>query len=140
MPPANIYEPGRGLEWLRDVLNPLAAGGAWPGIAPPGVTIYPFTVYALSGGVDLMVIGAYRVWNDGLYIVKACGPATQSADIFALADANDNALHRQGGINVGTDGVMLSCTREQTQILPEVVNGAQWLNVISIYRLYVQAR
>lgn len=139
MPP-NIYEPYRGLEWLHDTLDPLAAGGAWHGMAPPEVTTTPFTVYALQDGSDLMVIGGYRIWSDGLYLVKACGLASADAAVFALADANDNALHRQGGIAVGTDGLMLTCTRERTQILPEVVNGASWLNVISLYRIYVQAR
>src|SRR5690242_3806722 len=134
----SIYEPYRGLEWLQSVLSPLAAGGAWHLMAPPTVTTTPFTVYSLADGNDLMVIGAYRVWNDGVYLIKACGPATQSAAIFALADANDNALHRQGGVNVGTDGVMLFCVRERTQILPEVVNGVEWLNVMSYYRIQVQ--
>lgn len=139
MPP-NIYEPYRGLEWLQSVLNPLAAGGAWHGMAPPEMTTTPFTVYALQAGTDLAVIGGYRVWNDGVYLIKACGPATDAAALFALADANDNALQRQGGVNVGSDGVMLSCTRENTEIVPEVVNGVEWLNVISYYRIYVQAR
>lgn len=137
----NIYEPYRGLEWLQSVLAPLATGGAWHLMAPPDMTTTPFTVYALQAGTDLAVMGGYRVWNDGVYLVKACGPATASAAVFALADANDNALQRHGGIPVGTDGTLLSCTRESTQIVPEPpVNGVVWLNVVSYYRIYVQAR
>lgn len=136
MPP-NIYEPGRALIWLETVLAPLASGGVWHGIAPVGVTT-PFIVYALQTGNDLMQIGADRVWNDGLYAVKVCGPSTMSGTLATIADSVDATLHHAGGVNVGTDSVMLSCTREQTLILPEVVNGVTWLNYILIYRIYVE--
>lgn len=139
-----LYEPFGGFDFLFGVLNPLATagggGGAHLGIAPEA-TASPFTVYSLQSGTDLMVINGVRVWNNGLYLVKACGPVTQSAAIYALAASNDAALHRQGGISVGSGtGLMLSCTREQTIVLPEtVVNAGQWLNVGGLYRLYVQA-
>ena len=139
MPP-NIYEPGRALTWLGTVLNPLTPSGAWHGIAAIDTTP-PFITYALQAGTDLAVVGGYRVWNDGVYQVKVCGPATLDSTLATLADSVDNALQRQAGANVGNDAVMLSCTREQTLILPETVaNGAQWLNYILIYRIYVQAR
>jgi|SRR5690242_15641861 hypothetical protein len=138
MPP-NIYEPGRALTWLQSVLAPLASGGAWHGVAPEGVTT-PFIVYALQAANDLAVVGGYRVWSDGVYQVKVCGPSTISGTLATIADSVDNALQRQRGVNVGADSVMLSCTREQTLILPEIVaNGAQWLNYILLYRIYTQA-
>lgn len=139
MPP-NIYEPGRALTWLRATLNPLATGGAWHGVAPIDIAP-PFIVYSLQTGLDLAVVGGVRVWNDGLYQVKVCGPATMDATLASIADAVDNALQLQGGVLIGADGAMLSCSREETLILPETVaNGQQWLNYILIYRLYVQAR
>lgn len=139
-----LFEPFGGFDFLFSVLNPLATagggGGAHLGVAPEN-TAAPFTVYSQQSGVDLMEMAGYRVWNNGLYLVKACGPVTQSAAIYALAAANDATLHRQGGISVGGGtGLMLSCTREQTIVLPETVaNGGQWLNVGGLYRLYVQA-
>ncbi len=139
MPP-NIYEPARALSWLHTALQPLTPNGAWHGVAPIDAAP-PFIVYGLQAANDLENVGAFRIWNDGVYQVKVCGPSTIDAALATLADAVDNALQRQGGVNVGTDGVMLSCTREQTLILPEIIaNGAQWLNYIGIYRLYVQAR
>jgi|SRR6185312_12616121 len=137
---ATIYEPGRALAWLQSVLTPLASGKAWHGVAAIDAQP-PFIVYALQAGTDLEVVGAYRVWNDGVYQVKVCGPATMSDTLASIADAVDNALQRQGGVNVGSDAVMLMCNREQTLILPEnVVNAGQWLNYILIYRIYVQAQ
>ena len=136
---ATIYEPGRALTWLHSVLNPLASGGAWHGVAAIDAQA-PLIVYALQAGSDLMNVGAYRIWNDGVYQVKVCGPSTISDTLATIADAVDAALHHQGGVNVGADSVMLSCTREQTMILPETIaNGQQWLNYILIYRIYLQA-
>lgn len=138
---ATIFEPARGLEWLRLVLNPLATGGAWLGVAPT-TAVAPFIVYWPQSGVDLMVVGPQRVWNDGVYQVKVCGPASAMAQLASVADAVDAALHAQGGVNVGPDGLMLSCTREEAYMLPEgqLVNGQQWLNLVLIYRIYVQSR
>lgn len=141
-PPPNIYEPARALSWLQSVLAPLASGGAWHGIAPVS-TQPPFITYALSTASDLANVGAYRIWSDGLYQVKVCGPTTLSDTLFSIADAVDNALQRKSGVIVGvaSDATMLFCDREQTLILPEnVVNAGQWLNFISIYRIYIQAR
>lgn len=134
---STIFEPARVLTWLQTTLNPLASGGAYYGIAPMSVTS-PWTVYTLQSGVDLMVIGAQRVWSDGLYLIKAMGPATDSVNIFALADANDTALHNKGGVNVGVDGLMLSSTREQTVIYYEVDNDTTYLHAGGIYRIYAQ--
>lgn len=139
-PPTPLYEPFGGFDFLYTVLNPLATiGGAHLGVAPIG-TLAPFTVYSQQSGTDLMEIAGYRVWNNGLYLVKACGPATQADAIMVLAAANDAALQRTGGIAVsGGTGLMLSCTREQTIIQPETItNSMQWLNVGGFYRIYVQ--
>lgn len=140
--PANIFEPARGLSYLEVALGAVNPHGAWEGVAPDGVTP-PFTVFSLISGVDMMVVGAYRIWNDGLYLVKAVGPASSAAAVYAQADANDNALTRQGGITIGpaSDATLLYCVREQIVPLPpELVNGVTWLSAGAYYRMYVQAR
>lgn len=136
------YEPYGGLDFLFQRLNALAPGGAHNGVAPPDLATYPFIIYAATPGNDLMTVGAYRVWNDTLYIVKACGPATMADAIYTLAATIDTTLHRQAGVLVANGGVlMLSCTREGTIDLPEPpVNGVQRLNVGGIYRIYAQAQ
>ncbi len=135
------YEPYGGLDYLHTLLNPLAPGGAHNKVAPPDA-VSPLIVYASATGEDLMSVGAIRVWNDGLYTVKACGPATQATAIYTLAATIDATLHNTGGVIVANGGVlMLSCTREGTIDLEEPLeNGLLWLNVGGIYRLYNQAQ
>jgi hypothetical protein len=136
----SLYEPLGGFDFIFTRLNPLATGGAFVGIAPPDAAT-PYTVYSLQAGADLMVINGIRVWNDGLYLVKACGPVDESAAVYALAASNDAALHRQQNVSVESGaGVMLACVREQTVVYSEtVVNGGVWLNAGGLYRVYVQA-
>ncbi len=134
------YEPYGALDYLFTVLNSLVTGGAHNKVAPPG-TVAPFFVYTSASGDDLMSVGAIRVWNDGLYLVKACGPATMANTLYTLAATADSALHNTGGVIAANGGVlMLSCTSEQTIDQDETVNGELWLNVVSTYRLYNQAR
>lgn len=140
--PANIYEPSRGLAYLESALGAVNPHGAWQGVGPESSTP-PFTVFDLASGVDMTVVGAYRIWNDGLYLVKAVGPQSSAAAVYAQADANDNALTRQGGITVGpqSDATLLYCVRESIVPLPpELVNGVPWMSVGGYYRMYVQAR
>lgn len=135
------YEPYGGLDFLFQRLNGLAAGGAHNGIAPEN-TPDPFIIYAATPGNDLMVVGAVRVWNDALYIVKACGPITKATEIYTLAATIDTTLHAVGGVMVANGGVlMLSCTRAGTIDQPEPpVNGVPQLGVGGIYRIYNQAQ
>lgn len=136
------YEPYGGLDFLFQRLNPLTPGGAHHKVAPEDTTITPVIVYDNASGTDLMTVGAYRVWNDGLYTVKVCGPGSQAEAIYTLAATVDTTLHRQGGVIVANGGVlMLSCTREDTIDLPEEIpNGGLWLQVGGIYRMYNQAQ
>ena len=135
------YEPYGGLDFIFQQLNTLAPGGAFNKIAPIDVTT-PCIVYTSAAGNDLMEIGAQRIWNDGLYTILACGPATNAEDVYALAGALDALLHGQGGVIVANGGVlMLSCTRVQTIDLQDPpANGLEWLRVGGIYRLYNQAQ
>jgi|SRR6185312_586119 len=134
------YEPYGGLDFLWQQLNTLAPGGAHNKVAPIDVTT-PCIVYASATGNDLMVIGAQRIWNDGLYTVTAQGPMSEAEAVYALAGTLDATLHGRGGVIVANGGVlMLSCTREQTiDLNSPLENGMQWLQVGGIYRLYNQA-
>lgn len=135
-----IYEPYRVLDWLRATLAPLAAGGAWAGVAPEGVAS-PFIVYALDSPVDIPGVAGTRLWNSSLYSVKVVGMAAQDATLASIADAVDAALQLQGDVSIGPalDGHLMRCVREGPLPIPiEVVNGVSWVTYGALWR--IQAR
>lgn len=135
-----IYEPYRVLDWLRTTLTPLAAGGAWPGVAPEGVTS-PFIVYALDSPSDIAGVAGIRLWNSSLYSVKVVGTAAQDAQLASIADAVDAALQLVGDFTIGAanDGHLMRCVRDAPLPIPvEVVNGVSWVTYGALWR--IQAR
>lgn len=132
-----MYEPGRMAAWLASTLAGAAPGGVWEGAAPLSATQTPYIVYQWQGGQDVSVIGAIRVWNESSWQVKAVGPVTDYATLQSVADTIDARLQRASGVG-GTDGRILLCVRQRAMSLPEMVNGALWLNLIGLYDILAQ--
>lgn len=107
-------------------------GDIWEDEPPQGAT-YPLIVYQFMSGIDLMVIGANRVWSNMIWLVKAVGQTANYGDLNAVVARIDTLLHRGSG--VVADGTIWVCIREQTVRLPEDVLGKPYRSVGAQYRI-----
>lgn len=102
------------------------------GVAPAGVAD-PYVVFQmLSGGNDLMVVGAIRIWANPLYLIKAVRKGSSTGPLEPIADRIDALLHAKSG--TVTNGVIWSVARERPHELPELTDGVQYSNLGGEYR------
>lgn len=136
-----MIEPLRGNEWLYTVLSGdatitgLVGSRIYDGLAPQGAAL-PFVVFNFQGGVDLRGVGTVRVFNSGLYQVKAICQGESYAPAAAIADRIDELIH--GNRGSVSDGSVVDCVREQPLTLIEQQNGVQYRHVGGLYRIIVQ--
>lgn len=126
-------------EWLYDTLHGDATLMAevvdvYGGGAGPEGTAYPFATFQMMSGIDLMVVGAFRVWTELVYQVKIVGETADFQDLKTAVARIDALLHRASGSSA--DGTLWACVREQTIRMPEVVEGKQYRHSGALYRLY----
>jgi len=136
-----VIEPLRGHEWLYTVLSgdatitSLVGSRIYDGISPQGV-IFPYIIYSFLGGADTRGVGTVRVFNSGLYQVKAVCEGESYAPAAAIADRIDELIH--GNRGSVSDGSVVDCVREQPLTLIEQQNGVQYRHVGGLYRIIVQ--
>ena len=138
-----MAETVAGERWLYTVLS-----GDAQIVAAVGMRIYgyraeqgkarPYILYQWQGGVDLMVVGAARVWTESTYLVRAVADETNFTGVLkTLADRIDAVLHAASGTVV--DGVVVSCVREAPWSMVEAgVGGDEVRQLGGVYRLRVQ--
>lgn len=104
--------------------------------APQG-TVSPYiTVQSMAPLEDLDVVGAHRVWTEGLFLVRAVAETASIKVVEPIAKRIDELLHRSGGATA--DGRVVSSTREEAFYLPEFTNGKSYRHLGGVYRLYIQ--
>ncbi|HEV8639448.1 MAG TPA: hypothetical protein VG370_35005 [Chloroflexota bacterium] len=134
-----MLEPYRADQFIFAALNAppaVADGRIYQGVAPEGAAL-PFVVFQMLAGTDLAQLGAFRVWANLLYLIKATGQGSSFAALAPLADAIDARLHRASGTTA--DGRVLTCVREEAHTMVEVTDGRQWRHAGGVFRLLVQA-
>jgi hypothetical protein len=142
------YESAAGFAWLYSVLSGdstltgYAPGGVWRGLAPDG-TATPFVILSLQSGQDKLTANAVRILDDDTFLVKASGPASNTAGVTNAAARIDALLGRTSG-TIGTPGqvtagAILACYRETPLSVDELINGELWTNLGGLYRLIIQA-
>jgi len=95
---------------ISDVtLAGLTPGGIFEGGAGDA-TPTPYVYYGMASAVDLMVVGAIRVWTNMLWDVTAVAQTTDPRVMRPISDRIDDLLHRASGSTV--EGVILSATRQ----------------------------
>lgn len=107
-------------------------------MAPLGATL-PAIIYAYQGGKDVTEVANYRIFNSGLYQVKAVGQGESMVAIAAIAHRIDTVLHRSSGTVSG--GAILACVREPGRSAlsyAEYTNGVRYNHLGGIYRILVQ--
>lgn len=128
-------------QWLYDKLTTdvtlagLVGNRIYSYVAPAGAT-FPLIVYAYQGGNDLAEVGNLRIFNTGLYQVKAVGQGLSMAAIAPIAHRIDTVLHRASGSVVG--GSILACVREQPLSYAEHSGGVRYNHLGGLYRILVQ--
>lgn len=104
-------------------------------VAPEGV-VFPYVLYAFQGGADVSVVGGVRIFNSGLYQVKAVGRTESLASLQVIANRLDTLLQRASGSVTG--GIILACVRTQPLAYAEVSNQYQYRHLGGLYRIQVQ--
>ncbi len=111
----------------------VAGGRVYSGVAPDGAAEPYVVMQVQSPGNDLYTVGAYRVWTDPLFIVKAVAKTRSWSTLTATADAIDLALHDKEGTVTG--GTIYECLRERAFSLIEDVEGVQYRHLGGFYRV-----
>jgi hypothetical protein len=127
-------------KWLYSVLAGdtalmALAHGVYSYIAPAGA-VSPWVLYNFQGAHDVIAVGAYRIFNSGLYQVKAVGQSNSLAALGAIAERIDVLLDRKTATVTG--GVILASHREQPMAYAEQSDGLRYNHLGGIYRIQVQ--
>lgn len=123
----------------RFIYDRLVLAGLHPhsGTAPTGTTEPYVVIQVQSPGNDLYVVGAYRLWTDPLFLVKAVAQTESWGTLTATADAIDTALHDQAGAVSG--GTIFECVRERAFSMIENGGGVEYRHLGGFYRVRVGA-
>lgn len=116
-------------------ITSLVAARIYGYTAPPTPT-FPYIIFNHQGSADVSAVGGYRIFNSGVYQVKAVAQSTSAATAKTIADRIDTLLQRAYGTVTG--GYVLGCVREQPLVYVEITNGIQYRNLGGLYRIYVQ--
>ncbi len=140
-----MQETARAEKWLYSVLsgdtgaggvNTLVGGRIYAYLAPER-SAYPLVIFSHQGDYDVMGVGTARILASTLYQVKAVGrgSAVGMNAIKTIADRIDTLL--QGASGSVTDGVILSCVREQQISYVEQAESEVYMHLGGIYRIQV---
>jgi hypothetical protein len=99
----------------------------------PGDAAHPLVVFALQSSVDLLAVGAVRVWAEQVYQVQAIGEGSAYAALAAVADQVDTLLHRASG--TVTAGTVWSCVREGELRYTETDRGVTYHHLGALWRI-----
>lgn len=129
-------------DWLYTVLN------SSPGLASisgriyneggPQEAVYPFIVYHMSEGRDLMGIGATRVWTTMNYVVRAVTRDGSYESIYGLANAIDAALHDKSH-QATENGEVIASVRIAPFKMAETLDGVNYRHLGGIYQLHAKS-
>lgn len=136
-----MIETARALLWVYETLAndatlaDLVDDRIYDGLAPEG-SAFPYVVYSFQAGTDTVVIGAARILNRGLYLVKAVAETQSYSGPTQIADRVDELLQAANGSTV--DGLILGVNREQPIMYIETIDGIQFRHVGGLYRIFTQ--
>jgi hypothetical protein len=99
----------------------------------------PFVVFTMLSGVDLRVVGTYRVWANCTYKIVGMAEANSFAgNLKTMADRIDAVLDAKQGSNV--TGIIYSCVREMPIRLTEPPQDGRVIRQLGgIFRIQARA-
>lgn len=137
------HETGLGLIWLVATLEPdaelagYAPGGVHRGTAPVG-TPTPYVIIGQQSGHDITTANAVRIFSRVQYQIKACGPASQTADIVAAAGRIDDLIDGKRSQAVA-GGLILDSSRDEPLAYDEdEPDGTKFSHFGGLYSLEIQ--
>ena len=111
----------------------LIGARAYHGVAPAGAQ-YPFVVFQmLSGGNDLIALGAIRIWAAPLFLIKAVCKGSSSGPVEPVANRIDQLLHAKSG--TVANGAIWECVRERPFDLPTNEDGTVYQQLGGEWRI-----
>lgn len=103
----------------------------------PLSAVLPYVLISEQASNDLMAMGAYRTWVDGIWIVRAIFETSSWAgNLETAANRIDTVLHGKEGSLVG--GNIWACVREAPFRLTENNGGQQLRHLGGQYRILVK--
>jgi hypothetical protein len=114
----------------------LADGGVHNGSRAPQGTAYPLVLFFHMSGVDAAAVGAFRIWSDMIWTVKAVGEGPLYDDLDPIMARVDALLQRASGAAV--DGTICSVDRQTTIEYEELVAGDEFRHLGATYRIQAQ--
>lgn len=129
-------------KWLYTVL---AADGALAAVVSTRIyadripqdvaSPYPCVVFGHLSAVDLMGVGAYRIWANTLYVVRGIAEAESFlGNAKTIADRIDAVLHATSGAT--SEGTVWACTRESPFRMAETsAGGRNFVHLGGVYRI-----
>lgn len=140
-----MQETARAEKWLYALMSgdsgvggvSTLVGGRIYAYAAPSRVSFPFVVFSHMGDYDVRAVGTARILASMTYQVKAVGrgSAVGMNAIKTIADRIDTLL--QGASGSVTDGVILSCVREQQISYVEQAESEVYMHLGGIYRIQV---
>lgn len=127
-------------EWLSTVLGAdvpllaLATGGVFNGSRAPQGTPYPLVLYFFMSGIDYATVGAYRIWTNMIWTVKAIADAGGYDTLDPIAARIDELLQRASG--TAASGTIWSADRQKTIEYEGLVAGHEYRHLGATYRVY----
>lgn len=137
-----MAEVSQAYTWLYSTLTgdsaftSAATGGVFQGYARIGTAV-PYATFNQQTSSDVLTMNVKRLFSNGLYQVKAIGPARLYSTLNIIADRIDALIGRSGPVTL-SPGYVLSSFREQQIQYEELVNGEQWSHIGGLYRIYLQ--
>ena len=135
-------EIAQAFQWINatmladSALVAAATGGVWQAYADQG-TIAPYALFDHQADTDTLTMNAKRLFNRGLFQIKAVGPTNSFATLVIIADRIDALFGRIGPTGLSSGGI-LSCYREQGFLYNELVNGVAWSHLGGLYHIDLQ--
>jgi len=114
-----------------------AVGARCYGYIAPQPAQFPFLLFAMQAGTDVMGVGTARIMLNALFQVKVIGATNSFAALKPLADRIDAVLHGATGSVV--DGAILACTREEPLAYVDVSGETQYRHLGGLYRIIAQS-
>lgn len=136
-----------GFEWLKATLTADTGSGGFMtlisglfrDLAPAG-QLTPYSIMqAQSAPKDVLTSDVYRIFSDGLFVVKVIGKTDSdyATQIAAYARAHTLLARTSGSAPIaGAD--ILSCYRENEVAYSESVDGVLFSHLGGVYRLLIQ--
>jgi hypothetical protein len=110
--------------------------GVWSDVAPKEAT-EPFVVFSFQSGPDVLTATGDRILTSCTYLIKVTGREVPYSALRPAVQRVDTLLHKQVNV-VGTNGIVLSCLREQAYRAPEVISGITYRHLGGFYRVLAQ--